>query len=101
MKIPEKIKIGGKVYTVEITNKMNLGINNVSAEIVYDDLVIRVSQQNQSKMEADFLHELVHGILYHLGYRDHDEKNVDELAHCLYMVIQDNPEMFAPAQGAT
>lgn len=27
MKIPEKIKIGGKTYTVEITNKMDLGIN--------------------------------------------------------------------------
>lgn len=80
MKIPEKIKIGGKVYTVEITNKMDLGINNVSAEIIYSDLVIRVSPQAQGKMEADFLHEVTHGILEHLGYKDHDEKRVDELA---------------------
>lgn len=96
MKIPEKIKIGGKVYTVEITNKMDLGINNVSAEIIYGDLVIRVSPQAQGKMEADFLHEVTHGILEHLGYKDHDEKRVDELAQALYMVIQDNPEMFTP-----
>lgn len=68
MKIPEKIKIGGKVYTVEITNKMDLGINNVSAEIIYSDLVIRVSPQAQGKMEADFLHEVTHGILEHLGF---------------------------------
>ena len=99
MKIPEKIKIGGKVYTVEITNKMDLGINNVSAEIIYSDLVIRVSPQAQGKMEADFLHEVTHGILEHLGYKDHDEKRVDELAQALYMVIQDNPEMFTPEKG--
>lgn len=98
MKIPEKIKIGGKVYRVEITNKMDLGISNVSAEILYNDLLIRVSPQAQSKMEADFLHEVVHGILDHQGYKEHDEKRVDEMAQSLYMIIQDNPEMFAPAE---
>lgn len=49
MKIPEKIKIGGKTYTVEITSKMDLGINNVSAEILYGDLIIRVSPQAMAK----------------------------------------------------
>ena len=83
MKIPEKIKIGGKTYTVEITNKMDLGINNVSAEILYGDLIIRVSP---------------HAIYFGLGYRDHDEKRVDELANALHSVIVDNPDVFAPAE---
>ena len=94
MKIPEKIKIGGKTYTVEITNKMDLGINNVSAEILYGDLIIRISPQATAKMEADFIHEIYFG----LGYRDHDEKRVDELAHALHSVIVDNPDVFAPAE---
>ena len=94
MNIPKKLKIGGKVYTVEITDKLFLGNANVSAEIMYNDLVIRVSPQAQGKMEADFLHELIHGIFDHLGYRDHDEKRVDELAQALYMVIVDNPNVF-------
>lgn len=94
MNIPKKFKIGGKVYTVEITDKLFLGNANVSAEIMYNDLVIRVSPQAQGKMEADFLHELIHGIFDHLGYRDHDEKRVDELAQALYMVIVDNPDVF-------
>ena len=94
MNIPNKLKIGGKVYTVEITNKLDLGNVNVSAEILYNDLVIRVSPQAQGKMEADFMHEIVHGILDHLGYREHDEKRVDELAQALYMVIVDNPDVF-------
>lgn len=89
MKIPEKIKIGGKTYTVEITSKMDLGINNVSAEILYSDLIIRVSPQATAKMEADFIHEMVHAIYFGLGYRDHDEKRVDELANALHSVIVD------------
>ena len=94
MNIPKKLKIGGKVYTVEITDNLFLGNANVSAEIMYNYLVIRVSPQAQGKMEADFLHELIHGIFDHLGYRDHDEKRVDELAQALYMVIVDNPDVF-------
>ena len=45
-------------------------------------------------MEADFIHEAVHGLFAHLGYSDHDEKKVEELAGALYALIQDNPEMF-------
>jgi predicted metal-dependent peptidase len=51
-------------------------------------------------MEADFLHEIVHAVLEFMGYREHDEKKVDELAQALYMVIQDNPEMFTPDKEA-
>lgn len=39
---------------------------------------------------------MIHGILNHLGYIDHDEKKVDEFANALHMVILDNPVMFAP-----
>lgn len=34
MTIPEKLKIGAKVYGVEITNKLDLGNVNYSGEIV-------------------------------------------------------------------
>lgn len=95
MKIPKTVKIGGKVYDVEITDKFDLGSVNVSAEISYVDLAIRVSpNQASGKMEADFIHELIHGIYDFLGYKDHDEKCVDELAQALYMVIVDNPDIF-------
>ena len=45
-------------------------------------------------MEADFVHEMIHGIFSHLGYSEQDEKKVDELAEALYAVFVDNPEMF-------
>ena len=37
MTIPEKLKIGAKVYGVEITNKLDLGNVNYSGEISYTD----------------------------------------------------------------
>ncbi len=101
MKIPKKIKIGGKTYTVEITSKMDLGINNVSAEILYNDLIIRICPQAKAKMEADFIHEVVHAIYFGLGYRDHDEKRVDELANALHSVVVDNPDVFACVEAET
>lgn len=98
MTIPEKLKIGVKVYGVEITNKLDLGNVNYSGEISYTDLVIRICPNAQAKMEADFLHEMVHGMLDHLGYTEHDEKKVDELANVLHMVILDNPTVFTPVK---
>ena len=37
-------------------------------------------------------------ICFALGYRDHDEKRIDELAHMLHSVIVDNPDLFSPAE---
>lgn len=94
MKIPKSVKVGGKTYQVEITDRLTLGRASYSGEIDYQDLVIRICPQAQQKMEADFLHELCHAIYDHLGYSEHDEKKIDELAQSLYMVVQDNPEIF-------
>lgn len=94
LKIPKKVKIGGKVYGVEITNKLDLGNVNYSGEIVYGELLIRICPNAQAKMESDLIHEMIHGMLDFLGYCEHDEKKVEELANVLHMVILDNPELF-------
>lgn len=94
MKIPKKLKIGGKVYKVEITDKLTLGSANCSGEILYNDLVIRICPMAKARMESTFIHEMIHGLFDHLGYCEQDEKSVDELANALYAVIMDNPGMF-------
>ena len=94
MKIPKQVKVGGKTYTVEITDKLTLGSANYSGEIDYMSLEIRICPSAEGKMQADFIHELTHAIADHLGYSNHDEKKIDELANALFMVIQDNPEIF-------
>lgn len=35
-------------------------------------------------------HEIIHAILYQLGYNDHDEKLVDGLAHSIVSVLSEN-----------
>lgn len=65
MKIPQKVKVGGKTYQVEITNRLDLGNVNYSGEVNYQDLIIRICPQAQQKMEGDFLHELCHAIYNH------------------------------------
>ena len=94
MTIPQKVKIGGKVYDVERTDNLYNGAG-YSAEIDYNELKIRIRPNAQAKMEADFIHEVVHGIYDFLGYTEHDEKKIDELANALHMIITDNPDVFA------
>ena len=93
MRIPKKVKIGGLTYKVETTERLTLGCD-YSAEILYDRLLIHISPQAKERMEADFWHEVVHGIYHRLGYREHDEKHIEELAQSIYAFIKDNPQVF-------
>lgn len=94
MKIPNQIKIGGKIYAVEKVKDADLSMMNCTAEIDYRKCEIRIYPSAQQKMETDFMHEVMHAIFAHLGYKKHNEKQIDELANALYAVIQDNPKMF-------
>ena len=94
MNIPDKVKVGGKTYTINLTEKLYTGRLNSSAEILYSDLVINISNNAKEKMEADFLHELTHAINNFMGLDNDKEEEVDRLANALHMVIKDNPEIF-------
>jgi hypothetical protein len=94
MKIPKKVKVGGKTYYIEITENISLGINYV-AEINYEKLKINIRPSVQERMEHDFLHELVHAIFDFNGYKDHDEELIDRTASALHMLIRDNPGLFS------
>jgi len=98
MKIPEKVKIGGRIYTVTTTENIKLG-TNYSAEIDYEKLEIRIRPIAQAKMEHDFLHELTHGIFDFAGYKDPDEELIDRIASALHMIITDNPGVFGDSDA--
>jgi hypothetical protein len=97
MKIPEKVKIGGNVYTVEMCEQP-CPDPNVDGEIRYAYGVIAIKNANafsQSYKEQVFLHECVHGIFDVLGLKQ-DEGLTDKVAKGLHMLIKDNPEIFEP-----
>jgi hypothetical protein len=94
MKIPEKVKIGGLTYTVEETQHITFG-SDYNGEVLYRDLKINLRPTARACMERTFLHEIIHAVFRNLGYTEHDEGKVDELAGALYALIVDNPEVFA------
>ena len=94
MNIPNKLKIGGFEYDVEFTENFKLGQLNVSAEIDYKELKIRICEAAQKKQEHDFLHEMFHAIYDFIGITEHDEQHIDALASALHAIITDNPKMF-------
>lgn len=95
MTIPNKLKVGGKVYAVSVTACIKSGSLNCAGEIDYSELKIRIVPGEPDKMEAVLLHEMMHALADHLGYKEHDEQQIDALANALHMVIKDNPGLFA------
>ena len=94
MKIPNKVKVGGITYAVEIVEFLRSGTNGFCAEIDYCDCKIRLTKAADAKMMRDFMHELVHALFEQCGYTDHDEEMIDRIAAALHGVIVDNPDLF-------
>lgn len=93
MKIPSEVLINGVPFTVMVTDKISLGLD-YGGEICYGQQEINIRPMAPECQKVIFLHECVHGMLDSLGYEKHDEKLVDGIAHQLYMLIKDNPEIF-------
>ena len=93
MRVPDKVKVGGLFYSVLETQNLKNGCD-YSGEIDYVDLEIRLRPAARPRMEHCFFHELVHALHDFLGYTEHDEKKIDELAGALYALVVDNPELF-------
>ena len=99
MIIPENVKIGALDYAVTIVpdSASALSPNNAAA-VCEDEQIITIFQTHQQQMRISLLHECIHAMLYSLGYTNHDEQLVDGLAHQLYALIVNNPEMFSQEQ---
>jgi len=93
MNIPSEIKVGGKTYAVEKTDRISLGCD-YSGEIDYAAQVIRIRPANLESQEQTFFHELFHAMYDFMGYKDHPEEVIDRFASTLHMIIKDNPEVF-------
>lgn len=94
MKMPGEIKIGGFSYKVIVTDNISLG-NQYTGEIDYRSGTIKIRPSESTEyMERTLFHEMLHGIYDFLGYDSHDEKQINELASVLHMVLKDNNEMF-------
>lgn len=94
IKIPAKVKVGYRTYTVRVVDE----IVGIGGDVCYgvcnqDTETITVSSKYPvNQQECSFLHELLHGIdaIYNL---DLSENQVNQLAVGLYTTFLDNPEV--------
>jgi hypothetical protein len=98
VKIPDNVRIGGVDYAVKYEERLNNGSQLAYGHIDYDKAVIRIDsslKEHQGKCQT-LLHEILHGVakLFELEVET-DEDTIDKLAKGLYMVISDNPTLFA------
>lgn len=93
MKIPNKVKVGGVFYTVRCCEATCLNDENFGVTVPENSEIILLNSERQN-MERTFVHEVLHALLFDLGYNDHDEETVDRLAGALYALIVDNPIIF-------
>ena len=87
MKIPKKVKIGAREYTVEIVDIIN--DRDDLGETKHSKLHIKIKKSKPTQMEQTFLHELFHCIAGTFS-----EYEVDTLANNLHLLIKDNPGVF-------
>lgn len=98
MKIPKQIRIGGIDYDVVYEDRLNNGVNLIYGHIDHDKALIRIAKDLQTK-QGEFqtlLHEVIHGITHHydLDLGDNEEDIVDKIAKGIFMVMQDNKDLF-------
>ena len=81
-----KVNICGLPHEViEVEDKFNLDCH--MGQIEYKDLVIKINKDMHPEEKTETLcHEMVHGILVHLGYTDmaNDEQLVQALGNAIY-----------------
>lgn len=98
MKIPNKIKIGWRVYEIEQgEHRSNSRGYDLYGEIQYEQNKIYLyDKQGEENKCVSLLHEILHGIGYMIGNDDfrNNEGLITALAENLYQVIKDNPELF-------
>lgn len=94
MKVPGKIKVLYKEYTVEETVNLHDNGGDLYGQIHYlpEKILLNAEAKGEQK-KSTLLHELVHAMdeIYNIGLK---EKQVGKLGNALYMLQKDNPELF-------
>ena len=94
MRIPTKIKILYKEYTVEHEPNLHDQGGDLYGQIDYMIEKIYLNpNSSEEQQKATLIHEIVHGLsdMYGIGLK---EKQVEKLGNAFYMLIRDNPGVF-------
>lgn len=97
MTLPATVKIGPITYA--ITENPRYKAENLVGQIMYYESVIEMQPDLSPQMrQVGLWHEMFHGILLQGGFREHDERLLDILAHGVVRLLQDNPSLLDMVQ---
>jgi len=93
--IPDKIKVGGMVYSVQLTDETLLIDNRACKGLIeYDSQVIKINttMHGIQSQEQTFCHELIHAMVRerNIDWGENNEEYTEELAKVMYQVLKDN-----------
>jgi len=87
-----QIIIGAIAYEVIEVAELASEHGTLCGEISSTKCRIRIDADMAAPVKQVTLwHEIIHGILFNAGYREHDEQQIDALAYGLMQVLRDNP----------
>jgi len=98
MALPESVKVGPVVYAVA-ENPRYVAENLVGQIFYYESRIEMQPNLSIDMAEIGLWHEVFHAILLQGGFREHDERLLDILAHGVVGVLRDNPSMVELVKG--
>ena len=99
MNIPKTVKILYKTYEVEQQENLHDGQDELYGQIHYlPEKIILNSEGSEDQKKATLIHECIHG-LNEMYLIDLKEEQVEKLGNALYMLINDNPQMFGGVES--
>jgi hypothetical protein len=97
-----QVLIGSIIYDVLYLPDLYGSEGPLCGDINTSRARIRINADDDSQVQVVTLwHEVIHGMLYTAGIREHDEVLVDALAHGLVQVMRDNPEIIPTLDAET
>lgn len=97
MAIPDKVKLGWRIYSVIFGRRSDTPEGNtIWGEIDYERNTIFLNEDGKSgNQQSTLLHEIIHWIFYNSGQSKfrQDENLVECLTNHLMMIFKDNPDL--------
>jgi len=86
------VKIGPIIYNIIETPTLQDGGEPLDGQFVHSQSAILIeSTLGGPAKRATIWHEILHALLVHAGYAEHDECRIAALSYGVMQVLQDNP----------
>lgn len=100
MRIPKKVKILYKNYIIEKQKNLHDENGDLYGQICYlPERILLNEDSSEEQQRATLIHEMIHGMdeMFNIRLK---ERQVEKLGNALYMLIEDNPDIFEKGEDA-